>query len=147
MSKWPWPFNGKIYKEKSILHWFFQSILKLIYTFLMTNLKRSFFSHVNKYQDDHPSSERGCAFVAVYIHALQNALSGLLIYVELSMKRCSWTAKIYHFIDYLNRTVTINFMIHLTNLFFIFFSNKIDGITNNATWFRGNSQRLFCVSG
>lgn len=53
----------------------------------MTNLKRSFFSHVNKYQEDHPSSERGCAFVAVYKHALQNALSGLLIYVELSMKR------------------------------------------------------------
>lgn len=53
----------------------------------MTNLKRRFFSHVNKYQEDHPSSERGCAFVAVYIHALQNAFSGLLIYVELSMKR------------------------------------------------------------
>lgn len=49
--------------------------------------KKEFFSNVKKYQEDHPSSERGCAFVAVYIHALQNALSGLLIYVELSMKR------------------------------------------------------------
>lgn len=39
----------------------------------MANLKRSFFSNVKKYQEDHPSSERGCAFVAVYIHALQNA--------------------------------------------------------------------------
>lgn len=46
-----------------------------------------FFSNVKKYQEDHPSSERGCAFGAVYIHALQNALSGLLIYIELSMKR------------------------------------------------------------
>lgn len=48
-----------------------------------------FFSNVKKYQEDprFPSSERGCAFVAVYIHALQNALSDLLIYVELSMKR------------------------------------------------------------
>lgn len=49
--------------------------------------KKEFFSNVKKYQEDHPSSERGCAFVAVYIHALQNALSDLLIYVELSMKR------------------------------------------------------------
>lgn len=55
--------------------------------FFDDKFKKEFFSHVNKYQEDHPSSERGCAFVAVYIHALQNALSGLLIYVELSMKR------------------------------------------------------------
>lgn len=49
--------------------------------------KKEFFSNVQKYQEDPPGSESGCAFVAVYIHAIQNALSGLLIYVELSMKR------------------------------------------------------------
>lgn len=74
-------YHALIFSKNLILN----SEFDIVY-FIDCKFKKEFPANVLKYQEDHPSSKRGCAFVAVYIHAIQNAWSGLSIYVELSVK-------------------------------------------------------------